>query len=68
VKTESAKTCTVGKSVETVYIMVCDYGGHKNRRDPDNREIAIDIDNMFVSLGNMVRPVVPCKKLINVVD
>ncbi|KAM0887850.1 hypothetical protein ACQ4PT_028729 [Festuca glaucescens] len=67
VNSEPPKTYIVGKSVETLYIMVCEHGWEKNPGDPDNGKTVIDVDDMFVNLGHLANSVAPRKQLVNIV-
>ncbi|KAM0908925.1 hypothetical protein ACQ4PT_015145 [Festuca glaucescens] len=51
------------KSVEEVYNMVCQHGWKNAPKDPFNKEIVIDLDDIYVSLGDLAESVRPRNKL-----
>jgi hypothetical protein len=47
--------------------MVCQHGWKHAPRDPFNKEIVIDLDDIYVSLGDLAESVRPRNKLYNTV-
>ncbi|KAK1600852.1 hypothetical protein QYE76_018841 [Lolium multiflorum] len=67
VNSQTSRTFYVNKSVDEVYSMVCQHGWKHAPRDPFNKEIVIDLDDIYVSLGDLADSVRPRNKLYNTV-
>ncbi|KAM0854454.1 hypothetical protein ACQ4PT_050427 [Festuca glaucescens] len=64
---QSSRTFYVSKSVEELYSMVFQHGWKIAPKDPFNKEIVIDLDDIYVSLGDLAESVAPLHKMYHTV-